>query len=102
MDFLDPDCLEDIQPLIKGCLAAYFTSEDYPVTEENLRDFLLIDSDIIPLPAWPPYPSLNSLVFAYQQYEIAPYAAGMPAFAISFGELAPYLTPEAKKILGVE
>ena len=102
VDFLDPDCLEDIQPLIKGCLAAYFTSEDYPVTEENLREYLLIDSDIIPLPAWPPYPSLNSLVFAYQQSEIAPYAAGMPAFAITFGELEPYLTPEAKKLLGVE
>ena len=101
VDFLDPDCVEDIQPLLRAGLLEYFSDADGTVTEDNLQEWLLLDGDMIPLPAWPLYPSGDGLVFTYQQYEIAPYAAGMPAFTQSFDSLAPYLTDEARDLLGL-
>ena len=98
-EFLNEDCVEDIQPLIREGLVGYFSSEDGEVTEENLDDWLLLDDDLIPLPAWQPFPSKEGLVFTYQQYEIAPYAAGMPSFVIPVEKLAPYLTTEASDLL---
>jgi hypothetical protein len=41
-------------------------------------------------------------VFVYQQYEIASYAVGMPSFTVAYDKLLPYLTPEARKVCGVE
>lgn len=100
-DFFNPDSEADLQPLLRECLAEYFSTEDCPVTADNLKDCLLIEGDDVPLPAWPPYPAADGLVFTYQQYEIAPYAAGMPAFTLSFDALEPYLTAEARHLLGL-
>ena len=97
--FLDEDCVEDLQPVIREGLVGYFASDDGEVTEENLDDWLLLDDDLIPLPAWQPFPSKDGLVFTYQQYEIAPYAAGMPSFVIPIDKLEPYLTDEARALL---
>ena len=69
------------------------------ITEEELREQLQIEGDQIPLPAWTPYPTAEGLTFVYQQYEIASYADGMPAFVLSLDELEPFLTPEARKLL---
>ena len=98
-EFLNEDCVEDIQPLIREGLVGYFATDDGSVTEENLNEFLLLDDDLIPLPVWQPFPSEEGLVFTYQQYEIAPYAAGMPSFVIPVEKLAPYLTEEAGRLL---
>jgi len=38
-------------------------------------------------------------VLSYQQYEIAPYAAGMPSFVLTYQEVRPYLTKEALQLL---
>ena len=67
----------------------------------HLNDFLLLDGDLIPLPSWQPFPSKDGLVFTYQQYEIAPYAAGMPAFTIPYEDIAPYVLVEVRPILGL-
>jgi len=64
-----------------------------------MMENLFIDGDIIPFPAFSPYPSKDGLVFVYQQYEIASYAAGMPAFTLPYEVVEPYLTEEAKAIL---
>ena len=101
IEFFEPYSELDLQPLFRKCLAEYFTTEDYPVTEDNLNEYLILESEYIPLPVWPPYPAADCLVFTYQQYEIAPYAAGMPAFAISFDALESCLTTEAKRLLGL-
>lgn len=42
------------------------------------------------------------MIFEYQQYEIAPYAAGMPSFKVHVNEVKPFLTPEARKVFGIE
>ena len=99
-EVLDPDCEEAIQPLIGKGLAEYFSDGGDVVTPDNYREFLLIDDDVVPLPAWQPYPSKDGLVFTYQQYEIAPYAAGMPSFTVPKADIAPFLSADARKVLG--
>ena len=99
--FLDADCAGNIQPLIRAGLMEYFSGADIEVTDDNLDDFLLLDGDLIPLPAWQPFPAADGLVFTYQQYEIAPYAAGMPSFTIPAAKLEQYLSEDARKVLGL-
>ncbi|MCR5245262.1 MAG: RsiV family protein [Bacteroidales bacterium] len=98
-EFLQPDCQEAIQPLLRKGLTQYFSGDGITVTPEELDDFLLLETGLIPLPAWTPFPSEEGLVFTYQQYEIAAYAAGMPNFSIPYEEILPFLTPEAKALL---
>ena len=71
---------------------------DERITEEDMRSRLMIDGNLIPLPALRPYPTAVGLVFTYQQYEIACYADGMPNFVIPYNNIAAFLTPEARKI----
>ena len=96
---LDPACLDAIQPL---GLTKYFSDEDMEITQEELDNYLFLETGVVPFPAWTPYPSEEGLVFTYQQYEIAAYAAGMPEFTVPYADILPYLTPEAKALLDVE
>ena len=61
--------------------------------------FAFMENGIVPLPSWTPYPGEDGLVFVYQQYEIASYAAGMPSFVIPYDRIQPFLTEEARRIL---
>lgn len=100
--FLDPACQDAIQPLLRKGLTDYFKDGDMEITPEELDNVLFLESGTIPFPAWTPFPGENGLVFTYQQYEIAAYAAGMPNFTIPYDEILPYLTPEAKLLIGLE
>jgi hypothetical protein len=101
-EFLNPACVADIQPLLIEGLLSYFAVEDEQITEDELFDILQIEGQQIPLPSFAPYPTKDGLVFVYQQYEIASYAVGMPSFTVAYDKLLPYLTPEARKVCGVE
>ena len=100
--FLDTACVAKIQPLLVEGLISYFSDNGESMTEEALFDVLQIEGQQIPLPVLAPYPTKDGLVFIYQQYEIASYAAGMPSFTVPYDKLLPYLTPEARKIFGIE
>jgi len=100
-DFLDPGCLEAIQPLLRKGIATYFTEGGEETEPENVDGYLMLENGMIPFPAWAPCPGEDGLIFTYQQYEIAAYAAGMPSFTVPYGEILPYLTPEAKALLGL-
>ena len=99
---IDRSKVVDIQPLLVKGIISYFADAGLEVDEDKVREYISLDDDLIPLPKWEPYPSENGLVFTYQQYEIASYAAGMPSFTIPFSEAAPFMTPECKKILGIK
>ena len=99
---LDPASLDAIQPLLRKGLTKYFSDEDMEITQEELDNYLFLETGVVPFPAWTPYPSEEGLVFTYQQYEIAAYAAGMPEFTVPYADILPYLTPEAKALLDVE
>lgn len=90
--------------LVKTGLKEYFTSNGEVVkTDSQLFECLLLPGDLstLPLPAHDPWLTDEGFLFSYQQYEIAPYAAGMPSFVIDYDKIAPYLTDEAKKFLGL-
>lgn len=97
---VDPACTAAIQPLLVKGLLGYYSEFGEKMAEEEMRERLQIEGDLIPLPAWTPYPTAEGLCFVYQQYEIASYADGMPSFIVSFDEIQPFLTAEAKQVLG--
>ena len=99
---LDPACLDAVQPLLRKGLSQYFSDNEMEVAPEELDNILFLETGVIPFPAWTPYPSEEGLVFTYQQYEIAAYAAGMPEFTVPYADILPYLTPEAKALLDLE
>ena len=100
--FLDPASLDAIQPLLRKGLTQYFADDDMEVSPEELDNLLFLESGTIPFPAWTPYPDEDGLVFTYQQYEIAAYAAGMPNFTIPYADILPNMTPEAKALVGLK
>ena len=66
--------------LIKEGVKDYFSDlEDHRISDEELAE--------------------NGLVFLYQQYEIGPYAVGMPNFCIPYKKVLPYLTEEAAALV---
>lgn len=79
-----------LQPTVRQKLAEYFNQGDTsnPITADNLGDYLLLEEmkGDIPYPVHAPYYSEKGLEFIYQQYEIAPYAAGKPSFTIKATE----------------
>ena len=90
----------NMQGILKRGLTTYFgEASGSRMTEQELYDCLLLDGKKIPLPVQSPCPTDKGLVFTYCQYEIAPYAAGMPNFLVTYKEAAPYLTDEAKELL---
>lgn len=87
-----------LQPMLRKYLTEYFSENDRTINENNLTDYLFIEGKTIPLPATKPYFTKDGLAFVYQQYEIAPYAAGQPSFTVPYKEIAPYLTKETFEI----
>lgn len=100
-DFLKPGAVQDLQPLIIEGIQSYYASCGEPLGEQELRDRLFLDGDLIPLPSDLPGPAADGLHFVYQQYEIACYADGMVSFTIPYDRIEPYLTPAAKQLLGI-
>jgi hypothetical protein len=87
-----------LRNLIKEGLRSYFQdNQETPISDADLKDYLLYDASVdnLPLPQFPPYFTADGLAFVYQQYEIAPYAAGMPSFTIPYDDIRPLLTDEA-------
>lgn len=99
-NFFTKGAAEKMQGMLKKGLKAYFSEAGAPVkTDKELMEQLQIEGNIIPLPVQEPYPSATGLIFTYQQYEIACYAAGMPSFTVPYEQVMPYLTNEVKELL---
>ena len=99
-DFVDASRAAEMQPLMIEGLLRYYSENGYETTWDELSGSLFIENGFIPLPAWPLYPTGDGLEFTYQQYEIASYAEGMPSFTVPYADIEPFLTPEAKELLG--
>lgn len=97
---VDPSQVEAMQSLLVKGLTGYYKGFGENIPPEELKDRLMIDGDIIPLPSWNPYPDgKGGLVFTYQQYEIASYAEGMPSFTIPVEEAAAFLSEDALRLV---
>ena len=80
--------------IIRG-LMKYFEVKN----KRALSECLLVSLDTLPLPVINPYFNENGLVLSYNQYEIAPYAAGMPTDIITWKECQEYLKPEIFELI---
>ena len=100
-EFVDASRAAEMQPLMIDGLLRYYSENGYDTTWDELSGSLFIEDGFIPLPAWPLYPTGDGLEFTYQQYEIASYAEGMPSFTVPYADIEPFLTPEAKELLGL-
>ena len=100
-DFVDASRAADMQPLLQAGVLSYYEDMGVDTSWDELKESLFIEDGFIPLPSWPVYPCADGLAFVYQQYEIASYAEGMPSFTVPYADIAPYLTPEAKALLGL-
>lgn len=70
-------------------------------TDSGLQDMLYdVETYMIPAPQFEPYFSENGMEFVYQQYEIAPYAAGLPSYTISYNRLSKYLNVTGRRLVG--
>lgn len=71
------------------------------LTDEGLQGMLLIDGsvDYLPLPQYPPYLTAEGIVFTYQQYEVGPYALGIPTFTMNYQKMEPYLSSAVQEML---
>jgi hypothetical protein len=99
--FKDPQSPELAQ-LIKEGVRSYFKDGEQDVaTDEALKDMLIGVDDVnaIPLPSNAPSFTKQGLTFVYQQYEIAPYAAGIINFDLPLDKVRPYLTKEAAELI---
>ena len=88
--------------IIKEGVRSYFQEfEEQPISDAQLKDMLLDVSsvDSIPLPSYPPTFTAKGLSFVYQQYHIAPYAAGMVNFNVPYDKIRPLLTKDARQLL---
>ena len=99
-DFFMPGAVEDMQPLLREGMTGYF-GERMADLGSTLEDHLHLKDGMIPLPEWAPRPGEDGLTFIYQQYEVAAYVDGMPEFILAYDDVAPFLLPEAKKVLGL-
>lgn len=82
------------QQLIRDGIRQYFqNATNGPVSDEQLDEWLMLPADAkqIPLPAVAPYLTADGVAFIYQQYEIAPYTAGLPSFTVSYADMQPFL-----------
>lgn len=98
--FLEESALQEMQPLLRQGLVQYYSSFGQEIQPEQLDENLMLSGDVIPFPAWEPIPTPEGLCFTYQQYEIASYADGMPSFTLPYDEVLPFLTEDAKKLIG--
>lgn len=104
MDMILHSESEEFKSLIVDGLLNYFKEcGETDVTKSNLVEYLMGPEDMtinnIPLPGTSPVLTKDGVMFVYQQYEIACYAAGMPTFIIPYEKILPYLSPEARKMM---
>ena len=67
---------------------------------EMLSGYIDIDEGAdIPLPSTPPYFVEDGVVVIYQEYEIGPYAIGMPTDTIPYERILPLMTDWAQQLI---
>ena len=96
----EPDSGKEMQKLLREGLQQYFQPRAEGTGLEMDAFLSLPEDGMIPLPSWAPYPVADSLHFVYQQYEIAPYASGMPEFSLPCDKLRKFMTEDARKTIG--
>ena len=96
-DMLKDSACDSLENLISKKLEDSFEVASW----KDLKECLILNDyeDKVPLPKNPPYLKGDTLMFVYQQYEIAAYAYGLPVAAIPLKDLKGMLSPSFVKTL---
>lgn len=87
---------KSMQDVIKKGLKKYFEVN----TDEELENSLSLENTyLLPLPATPPVFTKEGVLFTYQQYEIAAYAAGLPSFIVPYNEAKSLMNTTGNNLL---
>ena len=87
---------KSMQDVIKKGLKKYFEVN----TDEELENSLSLENTyMLPLPATPPVFTKEGVLFTYQQYEIAAYAAGLPSFIVPYDEAKSLMNTTGNNLL---
>ena len=98
---VDTTKTRELQPLLRAGVLRYFKDCGQEVKESELASMLFVKDGIIPLPARTPTLVDGGVRLDYQQYEIGPYALGIVTFTIPYTDIKPWLTEQAKQLVGV-
>lgn len=86
----------ELADLIKdNVLLQYFEAESDSKESFFFQEF----EEIFPLPDSDPMFTKAGVTFTYQQYEVAPYAAGLPTCTIPYDLMDPFLTQAGRNLL---
>ncbi len=96
-DIIRPDSRQAFHDMLVDELKDYFGVKVDGISMEHLLG--VDDVQHIPLPQSPPYLTAEGLAFIYQQYEIAPYAMGLPSAIIPYSRVKPFLTDAARELI---
>lgn len=97
-DMFTTEGKEALRNMLKdGLMKDYFEVKD----EEEFYNMLLVDNAryAFPLPETAPIFMSDGVQFIYQQYEIAPYASGIPACTLSYESLKDLFTTTMKPLI---
>lgn len=83
------------QNLIKEKLAEYFENDD-------LESILFSNPNEQEIPVGNIRLYRGTIIIQYQQYELAPYAYGLPVVTFTFEEIKPFLTAEGLRLTGMK
>ena len=87
---------EELQKAMRQGLKDFFEVK----TDEELKTMFFKEEYAynLPMPQCPPLFTDKGIMFVYNPYEIAPYAAGMPTFTIPYDKLKNLLTVTAQRL----
>ena len=96
-EIVSPNTYETLHQLMRKGFYEYFNVK----SDDELKNAFLNPDNIytLPLPQCPPLFTDQGIMFIYNQYEISPYAAGMPTFTIPYADIKPCLTTTAQKLI---
>ena len=96
-DIFRTESMDELTELVKdNIFTQYFESD-----KEQFENLLTMENnDLFPLPVSAPIFREDGVEFVYQQYEIACYAAGLPACVISYDLIEPFLTQAGRSLVG--
>lgn len=95
--FLPSKSTEVSEMITKAVQKQYFEVDD----EKEFRSMLLVEEYMpyLPMPETAPVYLKKGIGITYQQYEIAPYAAGLPTCVLPYAEVKPLLSVTGQMLL---
>ena len=96
LDLFREESKRELAELVKDNIMIQYFEAD-----KNQSGNLLFEEaeDFFPLPLSAPYFTDKGVTFTYQQYEVAPYAFGLPTCVISYDIIEPFLTQTGRQLL---